>query len=61
MPGGTLDPGESHLIGARREFFEETGLTLDGALDHLADQDHVFDNGRGATCTSAAIFTPRCR
>lgn len=47
VPGGTLDPGESHLIGARREFFEETGLTLDGALDHLADQDHVFDNGRG--------------
>jgi 8-oxo-dGTP pyrophosphatase MutT (NUDIX family) len=47
VPGGTLDPGESHLIGARREFHEETGLVLDGALDHLADQDHLFDNGRG--------------
>lgn len=47
VPGGTLDPGESHLIGARREFHEETGLVLDGALDHLADQNHLFDNGRG--------------
>ena len=42
VPGGTLDPGESYLHGAKREFFEETGLDLDLALDHLADQDHVF-------------------
>lgn len=42
VPGGTLDPGESYLQAARREFLEETGLDLDMALDHLADQDHVF-------------------
>ncbi|MEP4064813.1 MAG: NUDIX domain-containing protein, partial [Nitratireductor sp.] len=27
VPGGTLDPGESYLQAARREFFEETGLS----------------------------------
>ncbi len=47
VPGGTLDPGESHLQGALREFHEETGLRLCGAIDHLADQDHIFNNGRG--------------
>ncbi|MFD1695937.1 NUDIX hydrolase [Roseibium aestuarii] len=43
VPGGTLDPGESHLIGARREFAEETGLDLDAAFDHFADQDLPFE------------------
>jgi 8-oxo-dGTP pyrophosphatase MutT (NUDIX family) len=44
VPGGTLDPGESYLQGAIREFAEETGLNLDIALDFLADQDHFFEN-----------------
>lgn len=43
VPGGTIDPGESYLIGAKREFVEETGLTLDAAFDHFADQDMPFD------------------
>lgn len=47
VPGGTLDPGESYLHGARREFTEETGLDLPIALEHLADQDRVFDNISG--------------
>ncbi|MHA7776221.1 NUDIX hydrolase [Roseibium sp. M-1] len=44
VPGGTLDPGESYLQGARREFAEETGLSLDIALESFADQDHFFEN-----------------
>ncbi|WP_414901740.1 NUDIX hydrolase [Sphingomonas flavalba] len=28
-PGGALDPGEDHATAARRELFEETGLSLD--------------------------------
>lgn len=44
VPGGTLDPGESYLQGARREFAEETGLSLDIALESFADPDHFFDN-----------------
>jgi 8-oxo-dGTP diphosphatase len=43
VPGGTIDPGESYLIGARREFTEETGLKLDTAFDHFADQDIPFE------------------
>ena len=27
-PGGGVDPGESHLVAAQRELFEETGHTL---------------------------------
>ncbi|MBO9421426.1 MULTISPECIES: NUDIX hydrolase [Stappiaceae] len=47
VPGGTLDPGESYLQGAIREFSEETGLTLDIALESFADQDHFIDNVPG--------------
>jgi 8-oxo-dGTP pyrophosphatase MutT (NUDIX family) len=28
-PGGAVDPGEDYATAARRELFEETGLTLD--------------------------------
>ncbi|WP_324252097.1 NUDIX hydrolase [Roseibium aggregatum] len=42
LPGGTVDPGESYLQAARREFAEETGLSLDIALESFADQDHIF-------------------
>ncbi|GAA0786149.1 NUDIX domain-containing protein [Roseibium denhamense] len=45
IPGGTLDPGESFLQGARREFFEETGLSLDIAIESFADQDHIPEDG----------------
>ena len=47
VPGGTLDPGESFLQGAIREFIEETGLSLDIALEILADQDLVLDDEAG--------------
>jgi len=43
VPGGTVDPGESFLHGAMREFAEETGLTLDAAFDHFSDQDLPFE------------------
>ncbi|MEM9634380.1 MAG: NUDIX domain-containing protein [Pseudomonadota bacterium] len=43
VPGGTVDPGESFLHGAMREFEEETGLTLDVAFDHFSDQDIPFE------------------
>jgi 8-oxo-dGTP pyrophosphatase MutT (NUDIX family) len=44
VPGGTLNPGESYLQGAWREFAEETGLSLDIALESFADQDRFFEN-----------------
>ncbi|MBG6166756.1 8-oxo-dGTP pyrophosphatase MutT (NUDIX family) [Labrenzia sp. EL_195] len=44
VPGGTLDPGESYLQAARREFCEETGLSLDIALESFADQDRILEN-----------------
>lgn len=47
VPGGTLDPGESHLIGAKREFIEETGLDLDIGFHHLADQELIYRDTRG--------------
>jgi 8-oxo-dGTP diphosphatase len=43
VPGGTVDPGESFLHGAMREFAEETGLNLDAAFDHFSDQDLPFE------------------
>ncbi|ADZ68807.1 NUDIX hydrolase [Polymorphum gilvum] len=48
VPGGTLDPGESYLQGARREFHEETGLMPEWAFDHLADQDQIFHREDGS-------------
>ncbi|MFF2138997.1 NUDIX hydrolase [Streptomyces sp. NPDC058193] len=35
LPGGMLDPGEDPLAAARREVYEETGITLDGPLSFL--------------------------
>lgn len=43
VPGGTVDPGESFLQSAMREFAEETGLTLDAAFEHFSDQDIPFE------------------
>jgi len=45
VPGGTVDPGESYLIAARREFFEETGLALDCALTPFYDEDYLVGPG----------------
>lgn len=38
FPGGRLDPGESPQAAARRELYEETGLSA-GALRHLVTLD----------------------
>jgi len=35
IPKGEINPGEEPLVAARREFGEETGLTLDGAFTQL--------------------------
>lgn len=48
VPGGTLDPGESYLQGAMREFAEETGLSLDIAFESFADQDRRVKNVPGS-------------
>ncbi|MCA1299765.1 NUDIX hydrolase [Stappia indica] len=47
VPGGTVDPGESHLQAALREFSEETGLGLPHALEPIAEQTVLFDNDQG--------------
>ncbi|MBA5778481.1 NUDIX domain-containing protein [Stappia sp. F7233] len=59
VPGGTLDPGESYLHGARREFAEETGLALPLCLDHLGDQDVLFDNAAGRDLHRRRLFHAR--
>jgi predicted NUDIX family NTP pyrophosphohydrolase len=35
IPKGLLEPGEDPLMGARREFFEETGLRVEGPATPL--------------------------
>ena len=47
VPGGTVDPGESHLTAALREFGEETGLALPHALEQIGAQVLLFDNALG--------------
>lgn len=47
VPGGTVDPGESHLTAALREFGEETGLALPHALEQIGSQVLLFDNALG--------------
>lgn len=43
LPGGGLDPGEDVATAARREFLEETGFRLEGAMEPLA----VFNSTSG--------------
>ncbi|MEP3045663.1 MAG: NUDIX domain-containing protein [Roseibium sp.] len=44
MPGGTVDPGESYLQAAAREFEEETGLSVDAAFEQFSSQNLPFAN-----------------
>ncbi len=46
VPGGTLDPGESYLIAAKREFEEETGLIVTGALEPFDKYDYQYEDDR---------------
>lgn len=47
VPGGTLDPGESYLHAAKREFEEETGLKVTGAFDLFSGHDYLYEGTRG--------------
>lgn len=44
MPGGKVDPGEDHWEAARRECFEETGLTVT-AMNPIAFHDEQDTGG----------------
>jgi ADP-ribose pyrophosphatase len=48
LPAGMIDPGESPLDAATREFVEETGYSVDGALEHVRTfiTDPTGSNGR---------------
>ena len=42
LPGGGLDPGESHVDGLRRELHEELGLTGVEIGPHIWTREHVI-------------------
>ncbi len=46
VPGGTVDPGESYLIAAKREFEEETGLIVTGALEQFDKREYLYEDDR---------------
>jgi 8-oxo-dGTP pyrophosphatase MutT (NUDIX family) len=59
-PGGGVDEGESHVAGAIRELFEETGLQVDdvGEPVHTISGQAVFSDGHVQT-TYAEFFLVR--
>lgn len=59
VPGGTVDPGESHLQAALREFHEETGLALPHALDALTEQMVLYDNAAGRDVHHRRLYHAR--
>ena len=46
LPKGGVNEGEDHLVAARREIREETGIV---ALTHVADLPHFERSPRGST------------
>ena len=59
IPGGTVDPGESHLQAAMREFNEETGIELTCAFEFVADQIALFDNDAGCDVHCRRLYHGR--
>lgn len=56
VPGGTMEPGESPEIAARREFVEETGLTPTDAFAPLVTQDYRFSKDGRPICHRRHYF-----
>ncbi len=46
-PGGHVEPHETAMEAARRELFEETGIS-DASLLPLWDYEYVWEDGRGS-------------
>jgi 8-oxo-dGTP diphosphatase len=56
LPGGGLDPGETHAQAAERECGEEAGLKVTVEGEAFARADHYFVNGQGASNNTRGLF-----
>jgi len=56
LPGGGLDPGESHAEAAVRECGEEAGLKVLVEAEAFVRADHYFINDEGASNNTRGLF-----
>jgi 8-oxo-dGTP diphosphatase len=56
LPGGGLDPGETHAQAAVRECGEEAGLRVSITGEAFARADHYFINDEGRTNNTRGWF-----
>jgi 8-oxo-dGTP pyrophosphatase MutT (NUDIX family) len=61
VPGGGVDPDEDVAAAARREAFEELGLTADGPLVHLVDDEQSFSWLGTRYLGRSTVFAARTR